>query len=335
VWVFKVNPALGKAVGPPRKLTEWTNLSISGISATADGKQIALLSGAWQADVYVGELLAGETQLANTRRLTLDESDDMPAFWTPDGQAVVFFSNRSGRFQVFRQRLDQSVPELLSMDSEEAVYPRFGGPWIYFRSIPAGGGLSWNQPLVVRRIPMNGGASNEMIRDVGIDVSCASGRSEICVLARLRSKVLTFYSFDHAKGQGGEIAHMEFDSRLSPSFGLSPDGSEIAVLDPKGIGNRIRRIPLNGGNVSEVAVPGRKELNVLYWAADGKGWFASSVTPGNGQYLLHVNPRGESQVLFEQPQDGLDTWGVPSHDGKHLAFLRWTNAANVWMIDNF
>jgi hypothetical protein len=128
---------------------------------------------------------------------------------------------------------------------------------------------------------------------------------------------------------------MEYDSRLSPSFGLSPDGSEIAALDPRGIGNRIRRIRLNGGDVSEVEVPGRKEMEVLFWASDGKGWFVSSVTPNNGEYLLHVNPRGESQVLFEQPQDGLTTWGIPSHDGKRLALLQWTKASNVWMIDDF
>jgi hypothetical protein len=147
--------------------------------------------------------------------------------------------------------------------------------------------------------------------------------------------VLTFYRFDHAKGQGGEIGRMEFDSRWSPSFDLSPDGSEIAAVDPKGIGNRIRRIPINGGNTSEVEVPGRKALEVLFWAADGKGWFVSSVMPGNGSCLLHVNPRGESKVLFEQPQDGLMTWGVPSHDGKQLAFLRWNNGTNVWMIEDF
>ncbi len=335
LWELPVNTDLGKPAGPPRKLTEWTNLSISGISATADGKQVALLRGAWQADVYVGDLRAGGTQLANPRRLTLDESDNMPAFWTPDDQAVVFDSNRNGRTQLFRQRLDGTVPELLSMDSGEAAYPRFGGPWIYFRSVPDIKSLSWNQPLSVRRIPMNGGVSNEVIRDAGIDVGCASGRPDICVLARLKSKVLTFYSFDHATGQGGEIAHMEFDSIFPPSFDLSPDGSEIAAVDPQGGGNRIRRIPLNGGNVSEVEVPGRKELSVLLWAADGKGWFASSVTPNNGQYLLHVNLRGESQVLFEQPQDALETLGVPSHDGRHLAFLQWTNASNVWMIDNF
>ncbi|MGA2735831.1 MAG: winged helix-turn-helix domain-containing protein [Bryobacteraceae bacterium] len=335
LWELPVDPVLGKPAGPPRKLTDWTNFSISGISATADGKQVALLNGRWQADVYVGDLRAGETELANTRRLTLDESDDHPAFWTPDGQAVVFSSNRNGRSQVFRQRLDRTVPELLSMDSQDAMFPRFGGPWIYYRSVPAGDALSWNRPLAIRRIPADGGASSDVLRDAGIDVGCACERPEICVLARLRGKVLTFYRFDHAEGQGGEIGHMDFDSRLSPSFQLSPDGSEIAAVDPQGIGNRIRRIPLNGAAASEVEVPGRKGLEVLFWTAGGKGWYVSSSTPANGEYLLHVSPSGESQVLYEQAMDGQDTWGMPSPDGKHLAFLRWTTSSNVWMIDDF
>jgi hypothetical protein len=335
LWELPVDPALGKPEGPFRQLTDWANFSISGISATADGKQVALQNGKWQADVCVGDLRAGGSELANTRRLTLDESDDFPAFWTPDSQAVVLFSNRNGRQQVFRQRLDQSVPELLSMDSQETLYPRFGGPWIYFRSVPANTPMSWIEPVTLRRIPMEGGASTEVMRDVGIDIGCAYQRPELCVLARLKNKVLTCYRFDHAKGQGGEIAHMAYDSGLSPSFGLSPDGSEIAAVDRQGSVNRIRRIPVNGGNATEVDVPGHKEFAVLFWAADGKGWFIASKTASNGEYLLHVDPRGASQVLFEQPSDGRNTWGVPSPDGKHLAFLRWTSTSNVWIIDDF
>ena len=335
LWELPVDAVVGKPEGSPHKLTDWTNFNITGISATADGTQVALLNGTWEADVYVGDLRAGGAELANARRLTLDQSDDLPAFWVPGDQAVVFFSNRNGRFQVFRQGLDQSVPELLNMDTEDAEYPRFGGPWIYFRLAPAGGTISWTEPVPLRRMPLNGGAANDVMRDAGIDVGCASDRPEICVLARLRGKVLTFYHFDHAKREGGEIGNMEFESRDPPSFGLSPDGSQIAALDPKALGNRIRLFPLNGANSSEVEVPGRRKLGVLSWAADGKGWFVSSTMPNNGQNLLHVNPSGESQVLFEQPQDGLETWGVPSHDGKHLAFLRWTNPTNIWMIDDF
>jgi len=335
LWELPVDPASGKAAGPPRKLTDWTGFSISGITAAADGKHVAILNGTWQADVYIGDLRAGGAELANTRRFTLDDSDDGPAFWTPDDQAVVFESNRNGRSQVFRQRLDQSVPELLSMDSGEAVDPQFGGPWIYYRSVPLGGRTSWNQPSTMRRLPSNGGASSDVLRDVGMDIGCASAQPRICVLERLSGNVLTFYRFDHDKGQGAEIGHMEFESSRSPYFEVSPDGSEIAAVDQRGAGNRIRRIPMNGGAASEVEVPGRRVLAGLRWASDGKGWFVNSPTPDNGEYLLHVNLRGESKVLYEQPEDGRTTYGIPSHDGKHLAFLRWTAATNVWMIDDF
>jgi len=335
LWELPVDPAEGKAEGPARKLTNWTNFNTSGISSTADGKHIAFLNGTFQADVYVGDLRAGGGELVNTRRLTLDESDDWPSFWTPDDQAVVFESNRNGRSQIFRQRLDQTLPELLSMDAEEDRYPVFGGPWIYFHSAPSGLPVSWNKPMEIRRIPANGGASSEVLKDVGIDVACAFERPDICALVRLTNKTLAFYHFDHARGAGAEIGRMEYDSRLAPSFAVSPDGSEIGVLDSRGTGNRIRRIPLRGGAYSEVEVRGRKALEDLFWAADGKGWFLSSVTPANGEYLLHVNLQGESQVLYEQPQDGRTTWGIPTHDGKHLAFLRWTAPKNVWMIDGF
>jgi hypothetical protein len=106
-------------------------------------------------------------------------------------------------------------------------------------------------------------------------------------------------------------------------------------VNPQGSGNRIRLMPLNGGEFTEVKVRDRKALDTLHWAADGKGWFTASRTPGNGEFLLHVDRRGESQVLFEQIQDGRNTWGIPSHDGKHLAFLEWTYVKNVWMIDGF
>jgi hypothetical protein len=65
--------------------------------------------------------------------------------------------------------------------------------------------------------------------------------------------MVSLYHFDHAKGQGAKIGRMEYDSSLFPSFEVSPDGSEIAVVNPKGTGNRIRIIPLAGGGAREFA----------------------------------------------------------------------------------
>jgi hypothetical protein len=51
---------------------------------------------------------------------------------------------------------------------------------------------------------------------------------------------------------------MDFDWSGWPEFVVSPDGTEIAVADPNGDRNRIRRIPLNGSAQSTIEVQGRK-----------------------------------------------------------------------------
>jgi DNA-binding winged helix-turn-helix (wHTH) protein/Tol biopolymer transport system component len=335
LWELQVNAAEGRAEGSPRRLTNWTNFRINGMSATADGKQLAFVNGGLQADVYVGDLTGGGKELTGVRRLTTSQRDDFPFFWTPDDTSLVFQSNRNGRNQIFRQGVGDPHPELLGMDSGEQLNPSFGGPWIYFRSMALGEENSWTKPATIRRMPASGGASVEVLRGPGIEVDCATAQPDVCIVARLEQKKLSFYRFDHQTGQGNEIAGMDFDSKLIPQFALSPQGSEIAVVDPKEQANRIRRISMTAGHDSEVEVTGRKGIESLFWAPDGKGWFAASLTPSNGEYLLRVDERGGSFVLFEEKTDGRITWGVPSHDGKKLAFLQWTSAANVWLIDNF
>lgn len=334
LWEMPVDAVAGKPQGPARKLTNWTSFNISYLSAPANGKSLFFTNGGWQANVYLGELRNESNELANTRRLTMDQSDNWPSFWTDDSQAVVFESTRNGRSQIFRQGLERTVPELLSMDSDEDEFPKFGGAWVYFFSLPRGGRLSAKEPVSIRKLPAAGGASSEVMKDVGVDVNCAMAHPDICVVAHLRDKQLTFYRFDAVKGQGAEISAMPFSSSDRPDFGVSPDGTEVATVTSGGEQNRIRRISVKDGRSSEVEVAGRKGLENLFWASDGKGWFVASQATA-GQYLLHVNSKGESSVLFEQPDPGLITWGVPSRDGRKLAFLRWTSPKNVWSINDF
>jgi hypothetical protein len=182
---------------------------------------------------------------------------------------------------------------------------------------------------------MDGGASSDVVRDAGIDVGCAAERPDICVLARLRGKVLTFYRFDHAKGQGGEIGHMEFDSRLSPSFELSPDGSEIGALDPKGIGKSDPAYPARWRQCFGSRGAGPQRFGGSFLGRRRKGLVCLKHYARQWGMPVACESGGESQVLFEQAFDGLDTWGIPSRDGKRLAFLRWTTTSNVWIIDDF
>jgi hypothetical protein len=53
-------------------------------------------------------------------------------------------------------------------------------------------------------------------------------------------------------------------------------------------------------------------LNLLDYAADGKGFFTSDYSTDLGARLLYVSLSGATSFL---------TWGVPSPDGKWLAML--------------
>jgi Tol biopolymer transport system component len=94
-------------------------------------------------------------------RLTLDERRDLPFAWTPDSKSVIFSSDRDGVYHIFKQRIDQTVPELLVGGKEEAMgprlapdnatvlyvtWPRLGDPAIHGRimRVPLSGGPPQN-----------------------------------------------------------------------------------------------------------------------------------------------------------------------------------------------
>jgi hypothetical protein len=50
--------------------------------------------------------------------------------------------------------------------------------------------------------------------------------------------------------------------------------------------------------------------------------------------LLYIDLNGHASAVWEQ-KGGVQTWGVPSPDARHLAILGYTVDSNVWMLENF
>ena len=93
--------------------------------ASADGKRLTYMSLARSSDVvYLGNLELG-AKTFNPQRLTLDEWDSQPSDWTRDSKAVLFYSIRSGRFAILKQRIDQQTPEILLSGAENYQKPTF------------------------------------------------------------------------------------------------------------------------------------------------------------------------------------------------------------------
>ena len=336
LWEIKIDARTGQAASRPRRITNWAGFTLSGLSVTADGKRLAFLKGTSQADVYVGELEKNGARLKMPRRLTLDDRNDFPTAWTPDSRAVLFFSDRNGKWDIFKQALDKRTAEAIVEGSQNYVLPRVsadGASILYHASLKSEL-FSWSEPANLMRVPILGGPPQLLRYEPSLyDIRCARLPARLCVLSEREPRHQVFYGFDLVQGKGRELTRID----VNPAVGgyhwdVSPDGSRIAVTMGSERESRIRILSLVGG-VRDVVVNGWSGFQSLDWSADGKGLYASSQS-AQAATLLYSDLEGHAQVLWQQ--DGIfKTWGIPSPDGRHLAFLEWTSANNVWMIENF
>jgi hypothetical protein len=84
----------------------------------------------------------------------------------------------------------------------------------------------------------------------------------------------------------------------------------------------------------DVLVQGWTKLFNLNWSADGKGWYICNSPAAGGANFLYVDLQGHATVLLSQENLG-KFWGVPSPDGRHLAFSKTMFTANAWLLESF
>ena len=77
--------------------------------------------------------------LQGLRRLTLDEHNDLPTAWAADNKSVIFFSDRNGLANIFRQSVDETDAEALTSGPEYKWGPRLSadGKSIHYLSSPS------------------------------------------------------------------------------------------------------------------------------------------------------------------------------------------------------
>jgi serine/threonine protein kinase/Tol biopolymer transport system component len=338
LWALEVDKG-GRPAGSPRQITHWTDFSLTVQNATADGKRLVFSRVSGQTDVYIGDLEPGRTRLNGPpRRLTLNERNDMPTTWTPDSKAVLFHSDRSGKWQIYRQALDQDSAEPFVVDERKNWIPRLSADdaWILYESWPASDDPGVPVTSQLRRIPASGGPSQLVLTHHGyIGCRCARAPATLCLVEEHSEdqKALVFVAFDPVKGTGGEVARIATNPGLIYTWDLSPDGRQIAMQNPAGE-NSIRLLALGDGKTHDLVLKDWAGLSAgPDWAPDGKGFYLASTSP-RGATLLYVDLNGQASVLWEQ-KGSLGTWGVPSPDGRHVAILGDTVDSNVWMLENF
>lgn len=340
LWRVRMDPFNAGASSKPERISPWTDYRLLDLTTTADGENLAFVKTRYHEDVYVGELEKDGSSLKVPRRLTLDNRDSYPNSWTRDSKAILFFSNRNGRFQAFKQELAKGVPETFVTSSLDVDDPDLSpdGAWtLYweFSEPTALGGIPF--PARLMRQPTGGGTPERIFESADHEKTwyfCPQMAGHPCVLSQLEGKELAFYELDPVRGKGAQINKIEVVGDWSFYWQVSPDGSQLAVVD-RNYKDRIKLLNLADRTWHDFAVePGWDNFQSIAWAASGKGFFLTGGLPGTSSYnLLYVGPSGKVVCLLSNDRNQWMTQPRASPNGKYLAFQAQTWDSNVWLLE--
>jgi serine/threonine protein kinase len=318
----------------PRELTNWPGSNFASFSTTADSRQLAFLRISFESDVFFSELNLKTNALTVPQRLTLDDHNDMPTGWTRDGREVIFFSDREGPFNVYRQALGGDAKALTSGGGYKWG-PRLnndGSSVVYLES--PSDPFFYTGPVEMKRVSLDGGPPTTILSGRNInDHRCARGKNALCAFDEVSpdGKKRTLYVYDEEHGRGREL--ISYDAVPYSNWDISPDGKLIAIsrFDPKQA--RIRFLSLEGKPMPDLVVKGWAAIDALDWMPDAKRLLLSS-SNSRGSTLVLVELDGTAKPLMKQGGGG-QTWGIPSPDGKHIALAGGMFDSNAWMLENF
>ena len=142
---------------------------------SADAKRLVVESSTDQARIYLASLGA-RGRIEGLRRLTLDERFTIPYAWTPDSNAVIFTSDRTGTFLIYKEALDQDVPELIPTGPESTRMARVSpdGNWLIYAALSNAKSPDQSGSIRLMRVPLAGGPPQLIFESnsSGLNFSC-------------------------------------------------------------------------------------------------------------------------------------------------------------------
>lgn len=361
VWEASTDPSTLKFSSEPRRLTNWAGFTLLDLSATSDGRLVSFVRKTDQSDVCLGELKASLSGLTTPVRLTLDDRMDWPGGWFPDSRTLLFYSDRGGNFNIFKQRVNErAAEEIVSDPLEEKRAPQLSpdSKWLLYLAWP---NTQSDEPPPsgrLMRVPASGGVPEAVLEAKGYpgsarvpryrwlptargypDFRCPSVTTRPCVLSEIKEDQLVFSGFDPLQGRRGELAKLDlgpdsgyYNTVFDTFWDLSPDGLRIAFGGCEPHGSRIRILDLERHQDSQVSLGDWSCLTSVGWSPDGKNLFVTNWATRGGS-ILRVALNGVSQVLRKSVGMGLER-PLPSPDGRFLAYGEVTTISNAWMIEN-
>lgn len=334
LMVVKTDPETGRFLSSPQPVASppgWNLVNaeaVESLSVSANGEMLGAVLTTNTPDVYWAQIQQPGPVLRGVTRLT-GELNGLPHAWSPNGDAVVF-DGYNGENLICRQRIGETKPEIMAKLPQDAAMANYSpdGKWILFAEYAGFPGHA----IGIFSIPADGGQPRQLSTTGNIDeFHCSVSFTGACVMREtVNNKEFVFYALDPVRGMGQELARTKWNSTLTGDWTVSPDGASVAMADHDPDHPAFRLIPLSphgSAPISTIPVRGLGSVLESTWAADGKGFYVETKT-ATGYDLLYVDRAGHTKLLRESP---FLIWGIPSRDGKKLAFPGLTVRSNVWV----
>jgi DNA-binding winged helix-turn-helix (wHTH) protein/WD40 repeat protein len=331
IMMVDTDPNTGEFLSDPQPASPALLRDVGGdqgfLSASANGDWMGAVLTSHTSDVYVAELHWPGPTLEEVARLTDRSANHYPDAWTPDGDAVLF--DRSNRTQTIgKQRLGEKKIETVGQLPDIAAMAAFSpdGKWILFTEFAG----SPSHAIGIFSVPSGGGKPRQLHTTGAIDeFHCPASTMGSCVVRETIGKEFAFFALDPVQGMQQEVGRIPWKPTMLGDWSVSPDGSTVAMAnhDPENPGIQLVHLsPHRSIPTSTIPLPGFGEVCEPTWSPDAKGFFVETKTT-TGYNLLYVDLAGHAKLLRKSP---IAIWGVPSRDGKKLAFPSVTVASNVW-----
>ena len=312
----------GRPDGDPQPLS--VGLVIRSAAFSRDGTKLAYSRGRPVANLWRVPILADRPATwADAEQLTVDQAFIDSVDVSPDGQRLLFNSDRSGNQDLWIMPVEGGDMQQLTTEPMPDWAPMWSpnGEDIAFYSYRSGNRDIWVMPA-------SGGAARQVTRDEAQDAFPAwspDGRE---------------LAFDSVRGgnrdiwmipvEGGEARRLTEHPNVDRSPSWSPDGKWLVFESNRTGQASLWRISSEGGEPEQlserVGFDPRWSLdgNRIYFLSAGERWniWELSVEEGAERPLTDlVGKRGDL---------GGDTLAT---DGKHLYFGWREDAADVWVMD--
>ena len=360
VWAMPLDAKSGLASGERARITNGPDHKPV-MDASADGKKILFLRTNIQPAVYVSQIDKKTKTVDRPERLTLDDRRNLPYEWTPDGKAVLYISNREGKFRIYKQTVGEGSPDLLDTggnwpnilrlnpDRTKILYTsqkegNAGDERLSHQIDNAatqgktGAGNTPSVPVFrIMKMPVNGGESQTVLEWPDINnFQCARLPSRECIFSSYANEALEFYEFDSDAGKSNLMFKISDPEWSLYNWTLSPDGTQLALAKKLRAQDEaeIQIMSLRGGSTRKIALKEWRSVRSIDWAADGKSiWTCASPREGE-EVIVNVDLQGHVKPAVKEPSPYIG-WAIPSQDGKRLAIWEASGASNVWMLENF